>query len=337
MGKPSNPAPAKASSSSSASEAANFRRPSPAQDKEEGREDSRRRGCGGRIGGDSQAAFYGSVGCIIFMVVNYLYVRLADPRPVRVGQSWSLGLFGALIGLLFASLYRVLVTDPGEVPTEAWGEYADQSANVVSERKKNGARRFCRHSRVYKPDRAHYCRTTDRTILRYDHYCVFVDSSIGHGNHKHFILFLLYVSLSAGFICLDTHFSGRVFDPATSREVPELLAALQLVQFVLSSAFSLSIAAFLAFHLYLILSGHTTLEYSEKAGRFAASSSAFYATPYRGGLYDNMRQVFGSDPLTWWLPVPPRGQGSGLSFPMQTQHPSVLPPGYAQARPGVCF
>jgi hypothetical protein len=60
-------------------------------------------------------------------------------------------------------------------------------------------RRMCRRCQAYKPPRAHHCSICKRCIIKMDHHCPWVNNCVGIGNHKYFLLFIFYTSLSCGY------------------------------------------------------------------------------------------------------------------------------------------
>lgn len=49
---------------------------------------------------------------------------------------------------------------------------------------------YCRTSMVRKPVRSKYCSTSGFVVARFDHYCMWLNTAIGYGNHRTFMVFL---------------------------------------------------------------------------------------------------------------------------------------------------
>ena len=82
-----------------------------------------------------------------------------------------------------------LHTDPGSIDTRIWD--FDQ---VMAEGLKCGGappkHLYCPTMLMKKPTRAKYCVSTGLLVARMDHYCVWLNNSIGFGNHRRFLLFI---------------------------------------------------------------------------------------------------------------------------------------------------
>jgi hypothetical protein len=176
------------------------------------------------------------------------------------------------------------VTEP--VPSAAF------ASHTTTERKANLGRRYCKHARVYKPDRAHYCHATARAVRRYDHHCIFVNAAVGQHNHKYFLLFLFYAAVTAALSAGDLFFRAGFLSGLGSPSAAVLGASargggsgsarllITMAVFIIGAAVGIALAAFLGFHLYLIQQGCTTLEFGEKQGNVSHGSSRRYASPY---------------------------------------------------------
>lgn len=93
-------------------------------------------------------------------------------------------LFHVLVILLLTSYFMTVFTDPG-TPPEEWQKHVIESGNPEQYRR-------CYKSQQLKPARAHFCSVTRRLVLNMDHFCPWVDNTVGYYNRKFFILFLFY-------------------------------------------------------------------------------------------------------------------------------------------------
>jgi len=53
------------------------------------------------------------------------------------------------------------------------------------------ASHFCPTTLVRKPLRSKYCTRTGAVVARFDHQCYWLNVTVGHNNHRTFVLFLL--------------------------------------------------------------------------------------------------------------------------------------------------
>ena len=86
--------------------------------------------------------------------------------------------------------------DPGIVDTRG----ADFDEVFENSKKMKGApnsRYYCRTTLVKKPMRSKYCVKLGYVIARFDHHCIWLNTSIGLKNHRSFIVFLLLNCISA--------------------------------------------------------------------------------------------------------------------------------------------
>ncbi len=256
----------------------------------------------------SKIAFYIVVSVILSLFGSYAWLRINDPRRyVRIGTTWTWIPILLFVGLVFYVLHKVRTVDPGIVDRERWDAPLDVSWYHPIEKKKNLTRRFCRKTQLWKPDRAHLCRSTNRLIKRYDHHCIFVDASVGHGNHKYFMLFLIYTCLAGLSISAELILHGRIL----ARLPPGVFQILYLLVFVFSIASAIAVFLFYLFHVYLIWSGYTTLENFEKKGKYVQGVK--YVTPFTSTFYNNFKQISGPNIIHWLLPTSPNN-GDGIYF-----------------------
>lgn len=235
-------------------------------------------------------------------------------------------IFHSFIFLTLASFYKAATTDPGSPPmSNTWRTYG-RPPLMITERSRDGKHaRWSEEEGCYKPDRAHYCKALGYTVLRMDHHCPWIGNTVGFHNHKFFYLFLIYATTTCAYFGVNIlHMLVAITLPALSTFL--LIGAEGLVILLLSI-----LGPFLAFHTWLLINNMTTVEFaasyakrdSEKdadceKGSKQGNGESHEKSPYDVGLYKNVRQVLGDNPILWFVPV----QGStraGLSFELNAQ------------------
>ena len=85
------------------------------------------------------------------------------------------------------SFYAVCFTDPGSPENDDWMKLPSYSGRPVEDPgqeevprlREERVVRYCRHCKAWKPDRAHHCRQLGRCVLRMDHFCPWVGTTVG--------------------------------------------------------------------------------------------------------------------------------------------------------------
>lgn len=130
-----------------------------------------------------------------------------------------------------------------------------------------------------------------------DHHCPWVANCIGFYNYKFFFNMLFYTSNCSLLVCTTAFplFQGVLSNP----NVDYMMAYYIITAYVLDCALCFLISGFMCFHLYLILTGRTTIEYCEKK-----TEMAFYerGSPYSLGFFKNLQVVLGNNILVWFIP-----------------------------------
>jgi len=264
--------------------------------------------------------------CFLVFLLDILIPLLDSPDQAQ--HDYGLGCtiaFNIIFALAMTSFLRAVFTDPGYIP-DSWSVHPDDLESgertrlmpavlQTQEKKHDGTVRICRKSKpaMYKPDRAHYCRVMQRCVLKMDHFCPWLNNCIGFYNHKFFVLFVAYMALITVFMVFVM---TPVFVNIVSN-MEQITLDLKDQEFHVSLTYlmlcllSVGLSAFFVFHAYLVLFNYTTIEFLEKRG---CQPPPDHVNRYHLGPVGNVCSVFGSNPLTWWLPVRWTVEGDGLSF-----------------------
>ncbi|CAK68608.1 unnamed protein product (macronuclear) [Paramecium tetraurelia] len=152
--------------------------------------------------------------------------------------------------------------------------------------------RFCKNCQAFKPKRCHHCRQCKTCWLKMDHHCQWLNNCIGYNNYKMFINLLGYSWLLISFIMLT--YSRCYYDTLYSYSSDSKLFLVSFT-FLYCCFLWILLTAFTFFHLWAIKSNITTLEYCENKPRQPVQKSAL----------ENIVEVFGINPLIWFLPIQP--------------------------------
>ena len=144
--------------------------------------------------------------------------------------------------------------------------------------------KFCDKCQIVKPPRAHHCAICGECVLRMDHHCPWIGNCVGLLNHKLFWLFLFYSTLGLGVISVVLVAAGGM-DSMGSEFYNLTLAAI---------AMSFSILILLLLHTVLILNNWSTVE------AWGLWNNNIFKTHTYGQCW---RLVFGTNCLTWFLPI----------------------------------
>uniref|UniRef100_A0A1I7UHJ1 Palmitoyltransferase n=1 Tax=Caenorhabditis tropicalis TaxID=1561998 RepID=A0A1I7UHJ1_9PELO len=261
--------------------------------------------------------------------------------------------FYTLLVLYYTSYLRTIYTKASSPPKKFYLEGADKTtydtvkdderqlqaflSDVVRERDLtllvrgfDHGIRFCDKCCCIKPDRSHHCSMCEQCVLKFDHHCPWVNNCVNFGNYKYFILFLAYGFVFCIWIAATTLPSFIDFwkheydmnkkqydgiDSIIQRFMKHLHAVLSTGRFplvfllFLSCMFSLSLSFLFFYHLYLTAKNRTTVE----SFRAPMIDGKYAKDAFNHGIRANYREIFGSFPLYWFLPIP-SSQGDGCKF-----------------------
>lgn len=199
---------------------------------------------------------------------------------------------------------------------------------------------FCSKTNQAKPPRSHYDQVSKSLVLCLDHYCPWMFNAIGYFNYRYFVNFLVFVftaMMYGAFISYRpfVNSSGPLYrhqlmqfrktgvwtrihpyTPITSERLPLSLG------FMLCLAVGVAVGVLGGFHIYLVFSGQTTIEFHGNFVRKsrAKTSGQKYRNPYDMGWKRNWQQVYGEYNGRWSMfkafIIPSRREPDFLPLPI---------------------
>lgn len=114
-----------------------------------------------------------------------------------VSADGRIALYNGLVTNFFFALFlfcavKAATTRPGS-PGAEWREKSTALAEAKLKKTKDTAMcRKCNQKacQTYKPDRTHHCSKLGVCVLRMDHYCPWINNTLGYYNMKYFFLTL---------------------------------------------------------------------------------------------------------------------------------------------------
>jgi len=267
----------------------------------------------------------------VTLISLVIYVILYQIIPFYIETvSPSAGIVLLFITIILGSniafnYYMTIFTPPGCAPDQTPEEVklAEQQATREPDaRRGEGFSRFCKFCKKSKPPRSHHCHICKSCVLRMDHHCPWVNNCVGFYNHKYFVLFLLYLWTGCGFVALISLLPFR-----STRQFYTSVEAFRvgiLFSFVLAISIFFALSILLGWHIYLVLTGQTTIEfyYNRTRARQSRLNGELYQNEYDLGSAKNWSIFFGQNsyPFAWLLPSTRRVPGDGIVFLTRSEH-----------------
>jgi len=156
-------------------------------------------------------------------------------------------------------------------------------------------RKYCTKCNLYRSDgRTHHCSVCKRCVDSMDHHCPFIANCVGRRNHKHFILFLLFLWLGNMYGLL---MSSWAFMDCYLGHVPERMCQQTLKYrfvFVCGLILGLPLSAVVSWQFYV---GYTNVSTVELIVKFKTHSIRDFLRglwrDFRKGSFSRFKRIFG--------------------------------------------
>lgn len=169
--------------------------------------------------------------------------------------------------------------------------------------------RWCSVCRATKPPRAHHCSACNACFHRLCHHCPAVGRCVGRDNYPFFFRFVMCAWAGALLVASSAAWLAKR-GGATGKGTRDVL----FFTGVAASAVAVAVGVLGGWHVYLLGTGQTTIEWLEnvqmrRMGK-AAAEWGRWGGPFSRGMRGNVKEAFGeiaSGVLPWWavlfLPV----------------------------------
>ncbi|GIZ43951.1 hypothetical protein CKM354_000716000 [Cercospora kikuchii] len=131
--------------------------------------------------------------------VGVRYITKILPNTLSTNFLLNL-LFATSYGLCTYFYFMTMTADPGFIPKSASRGQTKKTIDELVEHNAFNETHFCTTCMIRKPLRSKHCRRCGRCVAREDHHCPWVDNCVAVNNHKHFILYVLFLIVGIGFL-----------------------------------------------------------------------------------------------------------------------------------------
>ncbi|NXH18475.1 ZDH13 Palmitoyltransferase, partial [Bucco capensis] len=107
----------------------------------------------------------------------------------------------SVLGLLYY-FYQTWRTEPGYIKTSE--KERKESIVALAEAGCLDFRTFCTSCLVRKPLRSLHCLACDSCVARYDQHSLWIGQCIGIGNHRYYLLFLVFLTMTSAWVLYGT-------------------------------------------------------------------------------------------------------------------------------------
>ncbi|KFQ53549.1 Palmitoyltransferase ZDHHC13, partial [Nestor notabilis] len=238
------------------------------------------------------SVFLMSVTCFFWFLPDILYTEEIQIPEITVMLS--------VVGLLYY-FYKTWRTDPGYIKTSE----KERKENIVALAEANclDFRTFCTSCLVRKPLRSVHCLACDSCVAKYDQHSLWTGQCIGIGNHRYYLLFLSFLTMTGVWVLYGTLLYWTSHCPTSYHQDGAWMYFTQIIccspwvsyMFVLACFHTGWASLWLTVQLYQIaflgLTSHerTNLLLQRKSSKHAVS---LRRTPYNLGCFQNLADFF---------------------------------------------
>ena len=221
---------------------------------------------------------YSGVGVWLFMITIPSWWWMATVGPyASCYASPAVLVFGVLLWVLVSLAMAVgAFSEPGVIPRCVDGQEPDDT--VRRTKLINGVEfelKVCKTCGVVRPPRSSHDSKTDRCVLKFDHFCIFLGTTVGSSNYLWFLCFVGLTSFGAIYFVSFSlwhvfHLAGRLereagldYDAALGKAFGQafLSAVIGIYFFVMGGL----VTILFLLHCYFVSTGQTTNEWIKKA------------------------------------------------------------------------
>nr|ACO12222.1 Probable palmitoyltransferase ZDHHC16 [Lepeophtheirus salmonis] len=248
---------------------------------------------------------------LILLNISVIFVAYRVGLPFYWKRSPPFAIFLVILGQYFKFnvmfyYYKAYTTPPGAPPLDF------PPPNIAS---------ICKKCVYPKPPRTHHCSVCNVCVLEMDHHCPWLNSYVGHYNHRYFFLYMVFTVLGCIFIMIFgvELLYLQVFHESGSKTQFRLLSDRTLIFYAcfMTVGTTLILGALIFWHGRLISKGETSIEahINRSETLRLAKDGMKYVNPYDFGIWNNWCLFLGIIDGRGWSDVlfpsiyPPRGNG----------------------------
>jgi palmitoyltransferase len=207
------------------------------------------------------------------------------------------------------ALYAVAsFSDPGYINI-MWLEDVRQDLGFKEVLDDFGEKPFCETCSMPRPIRTHHCSVCKKCVLLMDHHCDFIGNCVGYRNYRAIFMFMVIFMIHTGFTIAILTFGLVQPDLRPPQAILFIFGTLYF------GLFGSLIVCQLCAQIKFLLTNSTWIEMDKKQVRKAIyeRSKVKYHSRFDIGIWRNLKQRLGENPLLWLIPMP--NYGRAYCFP----------------------